>query len=69
STGVLGNNTTRYVFPMEDVWSSLERTGDKDHDQTAEFRESVARGHDVFFFRTFWIRDTMHINNIGLGNP
>ena len=33
------------------------------------FRESVARGHDVFFFRTFWIRDAMHINTVGLGNP
>jgi cytochrome c peroxidase len=29
----------------------------------------VARGHDVFFFRTFWIRDAMHINTVGLGNP
>ena len=33
------------------------------------FRESVARGHDVFFFRTFWIRDAMHLNTVGLGNP
>jgi cytochrome c peroxidase len=23
----------------------------------------------VFFFRTFWIRDAMHINSVGLGNP
>jgi hypothetical protein len=69
STGVLGNNTTRYIFPMGDVWQSLPRTGDADQDAEAEFRESVARGHDVFFFRTFWIRDAMHINNIGLGNP
>jgi hypothetical protein len=69
ATGVLGNNTTRYVFPVGDVWQSLPRTGDADEDSQRAFRESVARGHDVFFFRTFWIRDAMHINNIGLGNP
>ena len=32
-------------------------------------RESIARGHDVFMFRTFWIRDAMHLNTVGLGNP
>ncbi len=68
-TGVLGNNTTRYVFPMGDAWTSLERSGDAEADAQNEFRESVQRGHDVFFFRTFWISDSMHINNIGLGNP
>lgn len=69
ATGVLGNNTTRYVFPIGDNWTRLARTGDAEQDAINEFRESVARGHDVFFFRTFWIRDAMHINNIGLGNP
>ena len=29
----------------------------------------VGRGHDVFMFRTFWIRDSMHLNTVGLGNP
>ena len=23
----------------------------------------------MFFYRTFWIRDAMHINSVGLGNP
>ena len=23
----------------------------------------------MFFFRTFWIRDAMHLNTVGLGNP
>ena len=32
-------------------------------------RESIARGHDVFMFRTFWIRDVQHLNTVGLGNP
>jgi len=59
--GVLGNNTTNYVFPFGDAWRA-EATDN-------EFRRSAARGHDVFFFRTFWIRDSMHINSVGLGNP
>jgi hypothetical protein len=63
--GVLGNNTTAYVFPFGDAWRN-ESTDDAAKDA---FRESAARGHDVFFFRTFWIRDSMHINSVGLGNP
>jgi hypothetical protein len=68
--GVLGNNTTRYVFPFGDGWN--EPSGAETDSPTSSeraFRESVARGHDVFFFRTFWIRDAMHINSVGLGNP
>ncbi len=68
-TSVLGNNTTAYVFPMGDVWRSLPRTGDAKGDAKNAYRESIARGHDVFFFRTFWIKDAMHINTVGLGNP
>lgn len=61
--GVLGNNTTRYIFPMGSAW-----TGPQKKDE-AEMRASIRRGHDVFFFRTFWIRDSMHLNTVGLGNP
>jgi hypothetical protein len=68
-TGVLGNNTTNYVFPMGESWKRLPRTGDPEKDDKNAFRESIARGHDVFFFRTFWIRDSMHLNTVGLGNP
>src|SRR5262245_54539099 len=68
-TGVLGNNTTNFVFPMGEGWKRLPRTGDPDKDTKNAFRESVARGHDVFFYRTFWIRDAMHLNTVGLGNP
>jgi hypothetical protein len=84
--GVLGNNTSNYVFPLGDVWIDLPGAGNtygaadaNDADGAGElsdallaqnaFRESVARGHDVFFFRTFWIRDSMYINSVGLGNP
>jgi hypothetical protein len=67
--GVLGNNTSNYVIPMEDKWANLPKSADTAEASRNAFRESVQRGHDVFFFRTFWIRDAMHINTVGLGNP
>ena len=67
--GVLGNNTTRYVFPMDGKWKGVPRTGTAAPDARSAARESIARGHDVFMFRTFWIRDSMHLNTVGLGNP
>jgi hypothetical protein len=69
SDGVLGNNTTRFVIPMEDRWSDLPEGGNNAERERNAHRESIARGHDVFFFRTFWIGDSMHINTVGLGNP
>jgi hypothetical protein len=68
-TSVLGNNITNFVFPMGEAWNALPRTGEPAHDAQNAFRESVARGHDVFFYRTFWIEGAMHINTVGLGNP
>ena len=62
--GLLGNNTTNYVIPMGDVWKHLPAS-----DAQSKLRESIARGQDVFMFRTFWIRDAMHLNTVGLGNP
>jgi len=67
--GVLGNNTTRFVIPMEDKWARLPPGNTPEEKARNAFRESVQRGHDAFFFRTFWIRDAMHINTVGLGNP
>src|SRR5690606_10492514 len=52
--GVLGNNTTRFVIPMEEKWADLPDGGDAKERERNAFRESVQRGHDVFFFRTFW---------------
>jgi hypothetical protein len=65
--GVLGNNTTRYVFPVGDTWRTepSEQTAGTE----AQARAAIARGHDVFMFRTFFIRDSMHLNSVGLGNP
>ena len=67
--GVLGNNTTRYVFPLGGQWTRLARTNDETVNVRNASRESIARGHDVFMFRTFWIKDSMHLNSVGLGNP
>ena len=67
--GVLGNNTSRYVFPMAGQWKQLPRTTSESQNARNAARESIARGHDVFMFRTFWIRDSMHLNTVGLGNP
>ena len=69
SDGVLGNNTTRFVFPMEDKWADLPEGNTAEEAARNAFRESVQRGHDVFFYRTFWIKDATHINTVGLGNP
>ena len=67
--GVLGNNTTRWVIPMEEKWKALPRGEDAELNARNAARESVQRGHDVYMFRTFWIRDSMHLNSVGLGNP
>ncbi|MGY1411014.1 MULTISPECIES: hypothetical protein [unclassified Luteimonas] len=55
--GVLGDNLDRPVF------GPLEQWGDDAH------RASVARGHELFMLRPFWIRDVTYLNSIGLGNP
>jgi hypothetical protein len=69
TAGVLGNNTSRYVFPVGAEWRNLESGSDAAARSRDEAREAVARGHDVFMFRTFFIRDSMHLNSVGLGNP
>ena len=55
--GIL-NSPAKPVFLSFDRWNT----------DTA-FRQSVARGNDIFLNRTFWVRDVAHINSIGLGNP
>ncbi|MDG2175594.1 MAG: hypothetical protein P8M72_05630 [Gammaproteobacteria bacterium] len=67
--GVLGNNITNFIFPMEERWHDLPYNEQAIDANRIAFRESVARGHDVFFYRTFWLKDAMHINSVGLGNP
>lgn len=60
----LGDNFHNPVFGYYDTWKN--NSGDS---QQSEFRQSIARGADIFFIRNFWIRDATHINSIGLGNP
>ncbi len=67
--GLLGNNVTNYVFPMGEQWRSPAPASDAEIARRNEMRASIARGHDVFMFRTFWIKDAMHLNTVGLGNP
>ncbi|HEX6636632.1 MAG TPA: hypothetical protein VF033_03150 [Steroidobacteraceae bacterium] len=67
--GLLGNNITNFVVPLGDEWKHLPASPDAADDTRNRQRESIARGHDVFMFRTFWIRDAMHLNTVGLGNP
>jgi len=64
----LGDNIYAPVFGFFDPWKATTKSAAVSADQRA-FRESVARGADVFFLRPIWIRDTVHINTIGLGNP
>lgn len=64
--GTLGNNERMFVFPMGTAW--LEPAPGLTAEQIAR-RASIRRGHDIFFYRTFWISDSMHINTVGLGNP
>ena len=55
--GVL-NSPAKPVFLSFEPWKA-----------DTEFRQSVARGNDIFLNRTFWVRDVAHINSIGLANP
>jgi len=64
--GVLGDNTTRWVIPMGDAW---QKPKPGETPQERAMRESILRGQHIFHFRTFWIRNSMHLNTVGLGNP
>lgn len=65
---LLGDYIERRVFPYFEAWNTPA-----DDDATAEqraFRESVARGEEIFMMRPFYIRDVTHLNTIiGMGNP
>ena len=56
--GVLGDNDFDPVFGLFKSWKGRDY-----------YQASIARGADIFMFRQFWLRDTAHINSIGLGNP
>jgi len=64
--GILGDNYDHPVFYDFNAWKT--RAPNATPTQQA-FRESVARGYDIFFAKPFWIRDSQHINTVGVGNP
>jgi hypothetical protein len=61
----LGDNFGVPLFRSFAMWNPAPGETQAQRD----FRESVARGHDVFFIRPFFITDTAHINTVGMGNP
>lgn len=61
----LGDTLEMPVFGGFEAWRSEK----KNPSEQEQARASIARGHDVFFLRPFWIRDATHINSVGLGNP
>jgi hypothetical protein len=63
----LGDNLDNPVFGKWDAWTPAP--GAHTQDASDAFRASVARGQAVFFLRPFWIRDAVHLNTVGLGNP
>jgi hypothetical protein len=58
--GSLLSNATHPVFRSFEMW--------KGEDASA-FRQSVARGNDIFMKRSFWVRNVAHFTSIGSGNP
>lgn len=62
----LGDNFTTPLFMDFEMWRD---DGQAETPAQRELRASVARGYDVFFLRPFNIKDTAHINTVGLGNP
>lgn len=67
----LGNNPINRIFGSFAMWKELPAGADESDAQRArrEFRESVARGSEVFYSRRFFITDVGKYNDKGLGNP
>jgi hypothetical protein len=64
--GILGDNYDQPVFHDFNVWKTAAAG---ESAEQRKFRESVVRGYDIYFAKPFWIRDSQHINTVGLGNP
>lgn len=62
----LGNNPINKVFGSFTMWLNPAAGEDR---ARAEFRQSVARGAEVYYSRRFLIRDVGVYNDKGLGNP
>lgn len=65
---LLGDYIERRVFHYFDAWNAP--TSAEPTTEEKAFRESVARGEEIFMMRPFYIRDVTHLNTIiGMGNP
>lgn len=62
--GLLGDFLDAPVFQTFAAWEKRDAPGSSN-----AFQASVARGAKIYMTRTFWIRDAVHLNTIGLGNP
>jgi hypothetical protein len=72
----LGNNPINRIFGSFAMWqpqpaaaAAAAAEGVDSEKRQREFRESVARGSDVFYLRRFIINDVGKYNDKGLGNP
>jgi hypothetical protein len=67
----LGNNPINRIFGSFSMWRTALPESPEDAERRArrEFRQSVARGSDVFYLRRFLISDVGRYNDKGLGNP
>jgi hypothetical protein len=67
----LGNNPINRIFGSFAMWQKLGAPEGESEPQRQQrlFRESVARGADVFYLRRFIISDVGKYNDKGLGNP
>ncbi|MFN8357206.1 MAG: hypothetical protein U0Y10_22310 [Spirosomataceae bacterium] len=66
---ILANNNRDPIFHWFNTWKKPASMSQHLTAEQKTFRESVARGNDIFMFREFWINDVTHINSLGLGNP
>jgi hypothetical protein len=67
----LGNNPIKRIFGSFAMWRDLPVAAAETDAQRAQrtYRESVARGADIFYLRRFVINDVGKYNDKGLGNP
>jgi hypothetical protein len=65
----LGNNPINRIFGSFAMWQKAADDATDAQKVRNEFRESVARGADIFYLRRFIINDVGRYNDKGLGNP
>lgn len=64
----LAQMTTKPIFRTQRELPAKRPDEDRETPQQRAFRDSVARGYDIFMYRSFLIRDVSNIGRL-LGNP